>query len=227
MVRSTVCAIVVLLMACSDDSGSSDDADDAAPVCTQGDFRACPCPGGQGLRPCLPDGSDFGPCECDTAQNTSMGMTSPAPGSESDAGMMGPRLPPPTTSELHCGNGSCEDSLGETCARCEQDCGACGESCDEDAGTCGPECGNGSCEPGEGPECEDCAGVEDTCGSQCEDDNDCAQPWTACLGGSGTCVPVECKECFDEGGYCCWCNSITCAGVSCVDSAGQCPTSCP
>jgi hypothetical protein len=209
------------LPACGDDGGG-DDA--AQAVCEPGDFRACDCEGGSGLRACLQDGSDYGPCDCSDVGSSAGGDGSGAmvgSGSMVDSGapMSGGDL---TMHELQCGNGSCEVEIGETCARCPRDCGECADCGDSDAGACA-SCGNGVCEPGEDESCEDCEGVESTCDDRCETDSDCAQPWTACIGGGPKCIPTACEDCFGSGEFCCFCDAQACGGVACAPSLEECP----
>jgi hypothetical protein len=206
-------ALVACVAACSDDSGGDSGAE---AVCEPGDFRACDCDAGSGLRACLEDGSDFGPCDCSDVDSPPMSGPLPAdsgtPMSTAD----------PTTHEVQCGNDTCEAEIGETCARCPEDCGECADCGDSDAGACA-SCGNGECEPGEDETCEDCAAVESTCDDSCETDSDCAQPWTSCLGGGPKCIPTACEDCFEAGEFCCFCDAETCGGVSCAPSLDECP----
>lgn len=150
-----------------------------------------------------------------------------------------------------CGDGVCErERCGEACGDCVDDCGTCAV-CDDDAGSCGNcgdgscdaaespasceqdcgtdpgdnahSCGNGVCEPGEDASCSDCDAVEQTCDAPCTGHDDCAQPWTGCIGGDSKCIPLVCKGCFDSMQYCCWCDNNTCSGASCAPSRNECP----
>lgn len=269
LIRSTACLLATLALACSDDKGPKE----PEPICTADETRTCACPGVASIEtPCKADGSGFEPCVCAPAPDASTSSGSPPP-TDQDAGSG-------SSSNRTCGNATCEEDRGESCARCPSDCGecvsagcscgdgvcdrlVCDEHCDEcaddcgscvgcdDAGTCEDACGdgtcgesetpascaadcgddpnatavcpNGTCEPGEDQTCEDCSGVAQTCDQPCSDDGDCAQPWTGCFGNGQKCIPNACKDCFDGGEYCCWCDNSTCSGVACVASAGACP----
>ena len=95
---------------------------------------------------------------------------------------------------LHCGDGVCAPSIGETLYNCSADCSGlyCGDgscnnnetcsTCPYDCGTCG-YCGDGVCANGE--TCSSCSGDCGTCSASC------------CLG-SGTCStwanPMDCSN---------------------------------
>lgn len=101
----------------------------------------------------------------------------------------------PDAAQMLCGDGTCESSLGESCANCETDCGSCCgnamcepafdencETCAEDCGVCPPDCGDGTCEAGEG---ESCATCPSDCGGCCGDSVcDASESCSSC--------PVDC-----------------------------------
>ena len=78
-----------------------------------------------------------------------------------------------------CGDGVCDDSIGEDCGTCEGDCGAC------------PFCGDGECNGD-----EDCASCEGDCGI-CK--GDCCESNSSAGCDDGACEAAVCEV----DGYCC------------------------
>jgi hypothetical protein len=109
-----------------------------------------------------------------------------------------------------CGDGICDDTIGEDNSTCPEDC---------------PLCGNGVCEEGEnGTDCPDDCATE--CGDgycgQTEDCDSCPTDCGACppTCGNGTCDPVigeSCATCPAD----CVCGDQTCSQI--LDCLNNCP----
>ncbi len=123
----------------------------------------------------------------------------------------------PCTDCATCGDATCDEARGESCASCPADCGACPScgdgicdeelaedcaSCPDDCGACAP-CGDGACDPALGEDCFSCMADCGACPPACGDGE--------CSGGetSQTCpgdcpAPPPTDPCADAlGGW--WC----------------------
>jgi hypothetical protein len=113
-----------------------------------------------------------------------------------------------------CGDGTCDASIGESCASCSQDCGPCsfcgdascdastGESCESCPQDCRPcvFCGDGTCNAGESD-------------ADCPQDCGCAAPGESCEFGDPAPFGCFCDELCVENGDCC---------ADACDVCGQC-----
>lgn len=204
------------------DEGTSAAADTTAGAmpCMLGDLRACTCPDGSAsTRACLPDGSDFGACDCggagtgvttvvtDTGATTSVDESTGAPATDGGStGTAGPGTSGGSTDAGSTGAGGCsamdECSDGVACPS-DSLCVEC--SCVAAASLYGP-CD--SCEPGEvQATLQEPAGYC-FCSPPCDDMGVCPSPGT---GADAQCAVMGMDM------------TLTNCVLVCTDD-GQCPT---
>ena len=207
-----------------------------------GSDSSCECKGGPFGSTCSSDGEacgrngDYsGTCECAVIG----GVSCPAPASgplgccytpatycgdnicnggetcstcSQDCGVCGGPTPPPTPIPAYCGDGTCNDTEGETQQNCAIDCGNPGDP--------DPFCGDGACN------------ALETCSTCSQDCGTCSTP-DFC--GDGTCSATEsCSTCSQDCGTCSdpgFCGDSVCSAFetcdSCPADCGGCPTDIP